>query len=561
LQIGRHFVVSTHVDQYLNNRRTELLHELLANPANKDGSHVYNLQQLINDFPQSGLLQALLCYADDQRNLSKAAVYYNPRLLYKLNNDADGFPILPADKIVDTFAAVQLATHASEEPVSTPWETVVNDLTLDPGHLIEPYTGEPENLAAVEALPAFGTEFYDAADEAAVQQEESHPAIAETEIGEPLNEDLPVVITEPAVEKDIASHPAIAETEANEPVEELPVSTAEFAAYEEPLFEPTSYTWLNEPVYDEIQENINVVPEPVLNTEIHDAELVQPIDDDVYDEIVGIDDIDIEQEFNTHTEAVEATVADLPPIEAEPQKEGTLFNDRKVDLNDDTEKLILNNIAATDFFVFDRALGGRMRPDIATEQHTIAPVKVEPIAAEAAPQQNVSRYHDEKMPYSFMWWLDKTRKEYASTYQPYVVFKLDTTESIKDTATDELQYQYYENIFHLTSVEELERGIALQEPIITVEPPKRKEDVIIERFIQEVPQIKPQSGDKLDNENKARKSSEDLNELVTETLAMVYADQMLYPKAIATYKKLMLKFPEKSRYFAGQIEQLENKTS
>jgi hypothetical protein len=65
----------------------------------------------------------------------------------------------------------------------------------------------------------------------------------------------------------------------------------------------------------------------------------------------------------------------------------------------------------------------------------------------------------------------------------------------------------------------------------------------------------------LDNENKARKSSEDQDELVTETLAQIYIDQMLYPKAITTYKKLMLKFPEKSRYFASQIEELEKRTS
>ena len=85
--------------------------------------------------------------------------------------------------------------------------------------------------------------------------------------------------------------------------------------------------------------------------------------------------------------------------------------------------------------------------------------------------------------------------------------------------------------------------------------------MIIERFIQEEPQIKPQSSDKLDNENKARKSSEDSDELVTETLAIVYTEQMLYHKAIACYKKLLLKFPEKSRYFASKIEQLEKKTN
>jgi len=89
----------------------------------------------------------------------------------------------------------------------------------------------------------------------------------------------------------------------------------------------------------------------------------------------------------------------------------------------------------------------------------------------------------------------------------------------------------------------------------------RKEHQIIERFIKEEPQIKPQQSDKLDNENKAKKSSEDHDELITETLAAIYTEQMLYHKAIASYKKLMLKFPEKSRYFADKIEQLEKKTN
>ncbi|MDB5155958.1 MAG: hypothetical protein JWR50_665, partial [Mucilaginibacter sp.] len=73
-----------------------------------------------------------------------------------------------------------------------------------------------------------------------------------------------------------------------------------------------------------------------------------------------------------------------------------------------------------------------------------------------------------------------------------------------------------------------------------------KEDQIIERFIQEEPQITHPSGVKLNNENKARRSSEDKEELVTETLAKIYTEQMLYHKAILTYKKLMLKFPEKA---------------
>src|SRR5436190_20748269 len=90
----------------------------------------------------------------------------------------------------------------------------------------------------------------------------------------------------------------------------------------------------------------------------------------------------------------------------------------------------------------------------------------------------------------------------------------------------------YTTLFRsITSMEDLEK---------TAQPQKiefgrkKKEHVIIERFIQEEPQIRPQSSDKLDNENKAKKSSEDRDELVTETLAMIYTDQMLYHKAISS---------------------------
>lgn len=49
------------------------------------------------------------------------------------------------------------------------------------------------------------------------------------------------------------------------------------------------------------------------------------------------------------------------------------------------------------------------------------------------------------------------------------------------------------------------------------------------------------------------------NDIATETLARIYAEQGHFQRAIKIYQQLMLKFPEKSRYFAAQIKNLENK--
>ncbi|MDO8951953.1 MAG: hypothetical protein Q7U86_04965 [Draconibacterium sp.] len=53
------------------------------------------------------------------------------------------------------------------------------------------------------------------------------------------------------------------------------------------------------------------------------------------------------------------------------------------------------------------------------------------------------------------------------------------------------------------------------------------------------------------------KSVTENDELITDTLAGIYLQQKNYEKALTAYKKLSLKYPEKSIYFAARIEEIE----
>ena len=78
---------------------------------------------------------------------------------------------------------------------------------------------------------------------------------------------------------------------------------------------------------------------------------------------------------------------------------------------------------------------------------------------------------------------------------------------------------------------------------------------IIEKFIQNNPKIEPLSKDKSVSISVAKNQQD--SSLMTETLAKVYLEQKKYENAIQAYRILILKYPEKSGFFADQIKRVQ----
>jgi tetratricopeptide (TPR) repeat protein len=119
------------------------------------------------------------------------------------------------------------------------------------------------------------------------------------------------------------------------------------------------------------------------------------------------------------------------------------------------------------------------------------------------------------------------------------LLELDLQEEVSVTSNEDYEASSVPNV-----VEKLSR--------------KQEQTNLIEKFIIANPRIEPVRDKSYHPvEDISKPYTEEKGGFITETLAKIYVSQGYYSKAIDIYDKLSLKFPEKSSYFATQIEKVK----
>ncbi|MFQ3579348.1 MAG: hypothetical protein SNJ71_04310 [Bacteroidales bacterium] len=128
---------------------------------------------------------------------------------------------------------------------------------------------------------------------------------------------------------------------------------------------------------------------------------------------------------------------------------------------------------------------------------------------------------------------------------------LEIKESVSSTE-DDLGFEFAEDVN--TEENPSVRQEPKQEKKLIEKPEKNK---LIDKFLEKNPRIIPDKNYVPQNPVNVEAVLTESDELFSETLAKIYLKQGHYEKALLSYEKLCLKYPEKSSYFAEKIEEVQ----
>lgn len=132
--------------------------------------------------------------------------------------------------------------------------------------------------------------------------------------------------------------------------------------------------------------------------------------------------------------------------------------------------------------------------------------------------------------------------------------KLEIGKPLDFSKEEKHSFQEWLQLSSFKPIERDEITVATEKPeeISEIDQEKKKKLEIIDKFIEANPKISP-----VKNTSPislvSERNSQDNSYLMTETLAKVYLEQKKYQKAIQAYEILILKYPEKSHFFADRI--------
>jgi tetratricopeptide (TPR) repeat protein len=133
--------------------------------------------------------------------------------------------------------------------------------------------------------------------------------------------------------------------------------------------------------------------------------------------------------------------------------------------------------------------------------------------------------------------------------------KLDIGKPLDFSANEKHSFQEWLQLSRTEPIIRKKENEDSPEPPILDEGKKKKAE-LIDKFIEASPKISPVkhgvASTVIFDLNK-----EDNSYLMTETLARVYLEQKKYQKAIQAYEILILKYPEKSSFFADRISDIK----
>ena len=126
--------------------------------------------------------------------------------------------------------------------------------------------------------------------------------------------------------------------------------------------------------------------------------------------------------------------------------------------------------------------------------------------------------------------------------------KLEIGKPIAFSTSEKHSFQEWLQLSRLHPIERKETAIE--------EAERNKKTALIDKFIENNPKIPPINKDA--TAVFSEPVIEDKSYLMTETLAKVYLEQKKYSRAIQAYEILILKYPEKSIFFADRISDIKN---